>query len=185
MEASVSDKNRKEDARASERAKRDAEREEKEAERIAAEEARRLAEQQKRTEEFDEWKNTFSVSDSGEQNNRNNSDDNATDLLSQMIKYIQKKKIAPIDQIASKFNMRTADALSRIQALHAEGILTGIFDERGRYIYVSKQEMLEIREKIKLKGRINVEQLVKICNQIITIDDNVDDEDDEKQTITT
>ena len=37
-----------------------------------------------------------------------------------------------LDELAAEFGMRTQEAIKRVQALEAEGALTGVMDDRGK-----------------------------------------------------
>lgn len=46
-----------------------------------------------------------------------------------------------MDELASKFSMKTQEAIDRIRRLMSEGILTGVIDDRGKFIYVTMDEL--------------------------------------------
>ena len=53
--------------------------------------------------------------------------------------------MVPLEELAAAFRLRTVDAIARVQSLEAAGRLTGVMDERGKFIYVSREEMHRAR----------------------------------------
>jgi len=51
------------------------------------------------------------------------------------------------------------DAISRVQALEEEGRITGIMDDRGKFIYISPEEMLAMADFVKSRGRVAIGEL--------------------------
>lgn len=51
------------------------------------------------------------------------------------------------------------DAISRVQALEEEGRITGIMDDRGKFIYISHKEMLAMADFVKSRGRVAIGEL--------------------------
>jgi hypothetical protein len=54
---------------------------------------------------------------------------------------------------------RAQDAIERLRALEAEGDLTGVMDDRGKYIYISRDEMAAVADFIRRRGRVAVAEL--------------------------
>jgi hypothetical protein len=46
-----------------------------------------------------------------------------------------------MDELASQFNMRTEDAVDRVEYFLREGALTGVIDDRGKFIYITQDEL--------------------------------------------
>lgn len=54
----------------------------------------------------------------------------------------QRHKVVQLEALAHEFGMRASDAVSRVQALEQSGRLTGVMDDRGKYIYVTEVRAL-------------------------------------------
>lgn len=57
-----------------------------------------------------------------------------------------------------------------VEMLHefmADDRLSGILDDRGRFIYISTSEQDRIVEMIEREGKISIADLVAGCNRII------------------
>lgn len=53
--------------------------------------------------------------------------------------------------------------------------LTGVIDDRGKYIYIKKEELLQIKNMIQAKGRINRRDLVLECSRIVSLEPSTED----------
>merc|ERR1712150_119694 len=56
------------------------------------------------------------------------------------IQYIKDTKVVLLEDLAAHFKMKTQDAIDRVTTLRDEGKLTGVIDDRGKFIYVSQAE---------------------------------------------
>jgi len=149
-------------------AEKDAERERHEEEEKRAEEEKARREQ----EEFDKWKVSFAVEAEGE--------DTAADLgesaVERFIEHIQLRKVVHLEDVASRFQMRTAAVVNRIKELEKLGRLSGIFDDRGKYVYVTLEEMQSVADWLQKKGRISRADLVAACNRMVRLEPTAEDE---------
>mmetsp|Transcript_22723 Transcript_22723/g.51898 ORF Transcript_22723/g.51898 Transcript_22723/m.51898 type:complete len:323 (-) Transcript_22723:42-1010(-) len=148
---------------------------EKDAERARQEEEeRREAEEKARREkeDFDKWKVSFAVEAEG--------DETAADLgdssVERFIEHIEMRKVVHLEDVASSFQMRTAAVINRIKELEKLGRLSGIFDDRGKYVYVSSEEMQNVAEWLQKKGRISRTDLVAACNRMIRLEPTAENE---------
>lgn len=46
-----------------------------------------------------------------------------------------------MDELAAHFNLRTEDALNRLHYFLENGMLTGVTDDRGKFIYITEDEL--------------------------------------------
>lgn len=80
---------------------------------------------------------------------------------------IKTKKVVVLEELAAKFGLRTADAVRRVRMLEAEGRITGIMDDRGTFIYVSREEMERVAAFITEKGRVRIAELTRESAEIL------------------
>lgn len=154
IEAKEDGKSVRERLRQEEEAKRQASRDEKAI--LKAEEERiRLEEEKKKEEEmYDEWKDLISVETEG--TGEGDAAVESQGLLGEFIEYIKNNKVCALEDLASEFGMRTQDVINRIKALEQTGALTGVMDDRGKYIWIGEDEMNKIVAFIEKKGRITI-----------------------------
>jgi hypothetical protein len=152
------------DAYEARRAARDAEREAQE----AAQEAEILKaaeEREKREkEEAEKWMHMFSVEEAGEDALNK---EKGEEMMKRMVEYLKAKKMVPLEDIAAEFGIRTVEAVEKIKELEKEKRITGIMDDRGKFIYISDDEMKSVAEYIRKKGRITISDLAKESSNLI------------------
>lgn len=144
--------------------------EEREAEELRLEEeakARQAREEAAAALEFEKWKGEFSIDAEG--TTENDAQDNK-DLLSEFVEYIKKHKCVPLEDLAAEFRLRTQECINRIASLESMGRLSGVMDDRGKYIYISLEEMKAVAEYIKRQGRVNISHLASKSNQFIDLE---------------
>mgnify|MGYP000483233394 CR=1 FL=1 len=49
------------------------------------------------------------------------------------------------------------------------GRLNGVVDDRGKYIYITADEMQKVTDFIKQQGRVNMAALAKASNRLINL----------------
>lgn len=62
------------------------------------------------------------------------------------------------------------DAISRVQTLEQEGRITGVMDDRGKFIYISREEMAATAEFIMARGRIAISELAVKSSSFIDLE---------------
>ncbi|KAK9881917.1 hypothetical protein WA026_018111 [Henosepilachna vigintioctopunctata] len=130
------------------------------------EEEKRIREEKERREheEYLKMKEAFSVEEEGFEEGVQ---ENEKNLLQEFVDYIKKNKVVIIEDLAAQFKLKTQAALDRIKDLQSDNILTGVIDDRGKFIYVSQEEMEAVVKFIKQRGRISVAELVESSNILI------------------
>ena len=66
--------------------------------------------------------------------------------------------------------VRAQDAIARVQTLEAEGRITGVMDDRGKFIYISREEMAATAEFIMARGRIAISELAANSSTFIDLE---------------
>ena len=57
------------------------------------------------------------------------------------------------------------------------GMITGVMDDRGKFIYISEEELNKVKRFIEVRGRVNISELAKSSNELINLSpvaDNVE-----------
>lgn len=55
--------------------------------------------------------------------------------------------------------------------------LTGVVDDRGKYIYIKKSELEDIKRLIKAEGKISRVELVTQCSRMISLEPSREDKE--------
>ncbi|KAK9730506.1 DDRGK domain [Popillia japonica] len=165
-EQSRQEKKKKEQQLAEEKQKQE-EKEKAEEKRREEEEKRLREEKEKREhEEYLKMKEAFSVEQEGFEEGDPEDEQN---LLQEFVKYIKTQKVVVIEDLAAKFKLKTQSAIDRIKDLQTDNILTGVIDDRGKFIYVSQEEMEAVAKFIKQRGRVSISELAENSNQLINL----------------
>ena len=143
-------------------------------EQMSVEQERKLMEEKarKEKEEFDQWKDMFTVEEQGTNVVTNNKESPA--LLQQFVDYVKLHKVVLLEDLASEFNLATEDAMDRVEALQASNRLSGIVDDRGKFIYITEEEMEKVAKFVQRRGRLGFAELSKECNKLIRLNGEVD-----------
>ncbi|XP_046694967.1 DDRGK domain-containing protein 1 isoform X2 [Silurus meridionalis] len=133
------------------------------------EEQRRAKEEQekKEEEEYQKLKAAFVVEEQGEAEEK--TEQESQNLLQEFIQYVKDSKVVLLEDLASHFEMRTQDAIARLQDLIADGSITGVIDDRGKFIFITPEEMNAVAQFIKQRGRVSISELVQASNMLINL----------------
>ncbi|KAM3204007.1 DDRGK domain-containing protein 1 isoform X1 [Capsicum annuum] len=149
--------------------------EEREAKERALEEeakARQAKEEEAAALEFEKWKGEISVDAEG--TTENEVQDGSQGLLFDFVEYIKKHKCVPLEDLAAEFKLRTQECINRIHSLEEMGRLSGVMDDRGKYIYISLEEMRAVADYIRREGRVSISHLASKSNQFIDLEPKVE-----------
>lgn len=156
----------KEEKQMEEQKEKEAEREEAERQMALEEEKIRQERAKKEEEEYQQWKQMISVESKGtilEENQQKEA------KIEDFIKYIQQRKVVMLEDLAAEFEMKTMDAIEFIERLDKEGRLSGLVDDRGKFIHVTKEEMEKVAKFIIRKGRVSIEDIARESNKLINL----------------
>lgn len=130
---------------------------------------RRAKEEQERREEEEylKLKASFVIEEQGEEEQL--TEDQSRNLLQEFIDYIESSKVVLLEDLASHFGMRTQDAIERLQDLLAEGTLTGVIDDRGKFISITPDELDSVARFIRQRGRVSITELAQASNSLINL----------------
>ncbi|GAB4817445.1 hypothetical protein N2152v2_004491 [Parachlorella kessleri] len=161
------------EALVSKRSAYEAKRAAKDAERQAQEDAqeaeiRRAAEERAKREEEEaaKWMHLFTVEAAGREALSREQEEA---LETRFVQHIKARKTVALDELAAEFGMKTQEAIQRLQTLEEQGRLTGVMDDRGKYIYISREEMAAVAEFIRSRGRIAIAELAQRSNAFIDL----------------
>ncbi|XP_062844709.1 DDRGK domain-containing protein 1 [Trichomycterus rosablanca] len=133
------------------------------------EDLRHAKEEQERREEeeYQKLKASFIIEEQGEADEL--SEQESRNLLQEFIQYVKNSKVVLLEDLASHFEMRTQDAIARLQDLIADGSLTGVIDDRGKFIFITPEEMAAVAQFIKQRGRVSISEIVQASNTLINL----------------
>ena len=65
--------------------------------------------------------------------------------------------------------MKAQEAIDRVTQLQEDGLLTGVIDDRGKFIYISRDELEAVAKFIRQRGRVSIAELAESSNKLINI----------------
>ncbi|XP_054712409.1 DDRGK domain-containing protein 1-like [Uloborus diversus] len=141
---------------------------EKEEEKRKEEEEKALKEEEARKEheEYLKLKESFAVEEEGFDQDENVEEGNK---FQEFIDYIKGQKVVLLEDLASRFKLKTQEAIDRVQELLAQEWLVGVIDDRGKFIYITKEELESVAQFIRQRGRVSIAELVDHSNTLINL----------------
>lgn len=129
-------------------------------------------EQERREEEeYQRLKESFVIEEQGESEEL--TEQESRNLLQEFIDYVKKSKVVLLEDLASHFGMRTQDAIARLQDLMAQGSLTGVIDDRGKFIFITPEELNSVADFIRQRGRVSITELARASNTLINLNPDI------------
>merc|ERR1719391_1803874 len=130
-------------------------------------EAREREEEKQRKEEIDELRRKKEAEEEAAEEATTEEDEK--NLLKMFLEYIKENKVCYVDALASEFGLRNPDAVKRINSLMESGDLTGVLDDRGKFIYITMDELSSVAKWINSKGRVSLEEIQRESNKLIKL----------------
>lgn len=128
--------------------------------------------EKKEAEEYAKWEKMFEINEEGEEKEEFN--DN---VITEFINYVKLRKVVSLEDLAGTFKISSSEAVARLKELESAKRICGIVDDRGKYIYLTEKELLNIEKFISNKGRISKAELVDPCNKLIKFEPTDEDKE--------
>ncbi|XP_060543183.1 DDRGK domain-containing protein 1 [Pantherophis guttatus] len=149
-----------------ERLRQEEERKEEELKKAKEEEERR------EYEEYLKLKESFVVEEEGMDEAM--TEEQSRSFVTELLNYIKNAKVVLLEDLASHLGLRTQEAINRVQDLMADGTLTGVIDDRGKFIYITPEELTAVAEFIQRRGRVSITELARESNSLINLQAEAD-----------
>jgi len=150
---------------AAEKEKEELARQEKEREQENFLKLQKEEQERKEHEEYLKLKESFVIEEVGEVGVLTEEESQA--LLQEFVDYIKDQKVLPLEDLAAHFDLKVQEVIDRVENLIEMGRLTGVMDDRGKFIYISKEEMEAVSTFIRQRGRVSITDLAESSNQLI------------------
>lgn len=115
-------------------------------------------------EQYLKLKEAFSVEEEGFEE-----EDEDKNQLEDFVNYIKENKVVILEDLATTFKLKAQAAIERIQDLQNNGSITGVIDDRGKFIYISEDELQQVAKFVKQRGRITITELAESSNKLINL----------------
>jgi hypothetical protein len=154
-----------------------AEAEQKEADAIAAEklrtadenaalEALRAERKQKEDEGYQQWVGHIAMESKGELGEEGRKEAALRAFL--IMDAPRVAKVHVLEEIASNHNVSVDKVVSLMEALIKAKEMSGVFDDRGKFIYVTDEEYQSVARFLRQRGRVSMSELIRETNRVIT-----------------
>lgn len=91
------------------------------------------------------------------------------ELLQNFIDYVKTNKVVVLEDLAAQFKLKTQAAIDRIKELQKDNRLSGVIDDRGKFIYISEEELNSVVKFIKQRGRVSISELAEHSSNLINL----------------
>jgi len=148
------------------RKKEELKREAEEAAKAAEEQKLKEEKERKEHEEYLKLKEEFSIDSEGLDAEEQQDEQS---LLQEFISYVKNTKVVMLEDLAAHFKIKTQDAIDRIKTLQEDGTLSGVIDDRGKFVYITAEEYEAVARFIKQRGRVSIAELAESMNRLIVL----------------
>nr|CAD2140940.1 unnamed protein product [Meloidogyne enterolobii] len=118
-------------------------------------------------EDYLKFKESFNISEQGF-DNENNEEDDPTEFTTKLLEYLRKRKVVHVDQVSSNFHLKPDVTIERINSLLEEKLITGVFDDRGLFIFISPEELNNVAKFITQRGRVALSEIAENSSKLIS-----------------
>ena len=142
---------------------------EKEEERKIEEAERKIEEERlrKEEEEYQKWKQYLVVEEEGTMADDEKIGEN---LLANFISYISLRRVVEVEELAAAFGLTNKVCVQRLKDLEANGSLTGVLDDRGKYIFITPEETESLMKMLNQKKRLTKSDLIDEFSKIVRLE---------------
>lgn len=71
--------------------------------------------------------------------------------------------------------IRSQEAITRVQELQEQGEITGVIDDRGKFIFITPKELGDVAKFIRQRGRVSISELAEASNTLINLNPEMTD----------
>ncbi|CAI5445052.1 unnamed protein product [Caenorhabditis angaria] len=150
--------------------KREEERERERLEEEEEEERKRKEKEEKERREHEEYlalKASFAVEEEG---NDVVEGEEAENLIRDFVEYVKNNKVVNIDELSAHFGLKSDESVNRLKHFIEEGLLQGVMDDRGKFIYISEEEFVAVAKFINQRGRVSINEIAEQSNRLIRLE---------------
>ncbi|XP_011500523.1 PREDICTED: DDRGK domain-containing protein 1 [Ceratosolen solmsi marchali] len=115
---------------------------------------------------YQNLKKAFSVENEGYEEKV---DIDSESFQNQIVEYLKYHKVVILEELGQRFGLETMSVIKKVQDMQANGTLSGVIDDRGKFIYVSEKELESVAAFVKQRGRISIFELAECSNELISL----------------
>lgn len=85
------------------------------------------------------------------------------------------RKVVELEDLAVNFGIPNKSVIQRIRDLEADDVLTGILDDRGKYIYIEKEEIESLLNCVEKKGKFTKSEMISEFSKLVRLEPKEED----------
>lgn len=90
--------------------------------------------------------------------------------VSRLLDFLQRRRVVDLTEAGARFGLKPRELADRLRNLQAAGRASGVLDaDRGKFVWITEEEFLAIRDEVRRRGRLSAGQLQKVCNQLVDL----------------
>lgn len=124
--------------------------------------------ERKELEEYNQLKESFQIEEQGFDHECDL--ENSDDLMKHFLDFVKSSKVVYIDELASKYDIKPEETINRLNFFIEQGLLNGVFDDRGKFICITNDELSAVAKFINQRGRVSLMDLAAYSNQLISLE---------------
>lgn len=136
-----------------------------EADTAAREAAEREEARRREEEEYARLRSEFTVEEEGAEAEG----DEAGRSLAEFVALIEQRKAVQLEELADEFGLRADDCAQRLRDLLESGRLTGVLDDRGKFVHITPAEYEAVAAFIRQRGKVSLQELVENSNRLVQL----------------
>ncbi|KPA73606.1 hypothetical protein ABB37_09738 [Leptomonas pyrrhocoris] len=68
---------------------------------------------------------------------------------------------------ARELKVSVEELVTTIEQLTREGKVDGVFDDRGKYVFIAPEHFPQLAQFLRLRGRVSVQEFTRECNRVV------------------
>lgn len=127
-----------------------------------------LREEKKRKndEEYKLWTAHIGVESKGELGSADDHEKKLREFLTVESKLATKALL--LDDTAKRFDVTVERLVAMIEAMVFRDEISGVFDDRGKFVFVTQRQYEEIAKFMRNRGRVSMTELIREANKVLT-----------------
>lgn len=128
--------------------------------------------EKKEQEEYEKWKEFLTLEESGTKLDEEKDEEN---LLEKFLTFIKLRKTVSIEDIAMRFDLSNKACVERIHSLVDSGMLKGVIDDRGKFLFIEDSEVEGLLKCIRKRGHFTRGDMIDAFSDIIRLEPTEED----------
>jgi hypothetical protein len=130
-----------------------------------------LREERKRQqeEEYQRWKGLVDVEARGELGAQDDREQQLRTWLVTTACRDPRSKVLMLEEVARRYETGVEKIVALLEKMVEEGLFTGVVDDRGKFLFVSEDELNAVAKFISQRGRASLHEIVRECNRVVSV----------------